>query len=227
MRRNALESLLEITKTVPLITLGSHAVAQIFDLFMHSLDDYSVDNRGDIGSWIREVAAIGLAQLAILFSMHDEDHPTDSPIFTEQRCLQLFNGLIKQSVEKIDKMRDITAGLISFLLYNQEESILATKACYSIQFNQQYSKFTLSQQYPFRPVVIPFVKWREILESIYTRDHAIRGNIRYSAATSQTIFERTLPLFSLDEYRFSYLSGICTSIGGLSKQVVRNLELIE
>lgn len=51
-------------------------------------------------------------------------------------------------------------------------------------------------------------------------------SIRYSAACSQTIFERTLPLFSLDEYRFSYLSERCTAINCLSKQVVSELALL-
>jgi hypothetical protein len=47
---------------------------QIFTAFLKALDDYSTDNRGDVGSWVREAAIVGLDILTRLLVIHDTHH---------------------------------------------------------------------------------------------------------------------------------------------------------
>jgi hypothetical protein len=48
---------------------------EIFAAFLKALDDYSTDNRGDVGSWVREAAIMGLDILTRSLVIHDT-HPT-------------------------------------------------------------------------------------------------------------------------------------------------------
>ncbi|RVX01063.1 Tubulin-folding cofactor D [Vitis vinifera] len=62
-----------------------------------ALDDYSVDNRGDVGSWVREAAMDGLEKCTYI----------------------LFGGIVKQAVEKMDKLREAAAKVLQRILHNK------------------------------------------------------------------------------------------------------------
>lgn len=116
---------------------------------MHSLlkalDDYSVDNRGDVGSWVREAAMDGLQRCtyilcerqAVGFSpeMHGVNcmpEQTDwdmiasdqtCTLFDESLATNLIGGIVKQAVEKIDKIRDMAGKILQGILYNCNVSV--------------------------------------------------------------------------------------------------------
>ena len=39
---------------------------QVMEALFEALDDYAVDNRGDVGSWVREAAIVGLEECIVL-----------------------------------------------------------------------------------------------------------------------------------------------------------------
>lgn len=108
-----------------------------------ALDDYSVDNRGDVGSWVREAALDGLEKctymlckrdLACLSGRSEETSPEsvkqqnindivgnnqDVPLFDESLATCLIGGIVKQAVEKMDKLREAAANVLFRILYNQ------------------------------------------------------------------------------------------------------------
>lgn len=107
-------------------------------LFM-ALDDYTVDNRGDVGSWVREAAMDGLERCTYILCKGDslglmkssgEDCLSDIPnvelsgtvqtsqLFDAELAVRLVGGIAKQAVEKIDKIRDAAARRLQRLLHN-------------------------------------------------------------------------------------------------------------
>lgn len=107
-----------------------------------ALDDYSVDNRGDVGSWVREAAmdalerctyilcrrdAIG-SQSDIEESSHVSEHYAIrknqmNSLFDEELAISLVGGILKQAVEKMDKLREFAAKVLQRILYNNKISI--------------------------------------------------------------------------------------------------------
>ncbi|KAE8653821.1 Tubulin-folding cofactor D [Hibiscus syriacus] len=70
-----------------------------------SLNDYSVDNRGDVGSWVREAAMEGLERCTYILCKRD----SMSSIW-----------IAKQAVEKMDKLREVAAKVLQRILYHKE-----------------------------------------------------------------------------------------------------------
>lgn len=70
-----------------------------------------MDNRGDVGSWVREAGMKALERWAILLCNSE-----NKEIFTPTMCKQFLSALLKQAVEKIDKMRDVAGSIIQRLL---------------------------------------------------------------------------------------------------------------
>ncbi|KAI8030068.1 Tubulin-folding cofactor D, partial [Camellia lanceoleosa] len=68
---------------MPLFLLIKNEVMQTL---FKALDDYSIDNRGDVGSWVHEAAMDGLESLV--------------------------EGIVKQAVEKMDKIRERAAKVL-------------------------------------------------------------------------------------------------------------------
>lgn len=99
-----------------------------------ALDDYAVDNRGDVGSWVREAAMDALERCTYILckrdssSMKPQTHKLDAAdwedqLFDADIAKKLISGLAKQAVEKIDKIRDIAAKTLQRILYRQKDII--------------------------------------------------------------------------------------------------------
>lgn len=109
-----------------------------------ALDDYSVDNRGDVGSWVREAALDGLEKCTYMLCKIDKSgsvsvksdgneiesivHPlTDNMrknneellLFDKNLATNLVGGISKQAVEKMDKLREAAANALYRILYNE------------------------------------------------------------------------------------------------------------
>lgn len=104
---------------------------------LKTLDDYSTDNRGDVGSWIREAAMDGLERCTYILCKRDsmnqekgsilafkrsessnDDHTTSS-YFDPTLANNLVGGIVKQAVEKMDKLREAAAMSLQRILYNK------------------------------------------------------------------------------------------------------------
>jgi hypothetical protein len=77
----------------------------LFDALLVGLDDYSTDERGDVGSWIRIACVQGLATFSeILLTM-----PAAADTLEEYLPATRFHvaaaGILKQGVERLDNVR--------------------------------------------------------------------------------------------------------------------------
>ena len=106
-----------------------------------ALDDYSVDNRGDVGSWVREAAMDGLEKCTYILCKRDSmgfqgksqendsvsKMPNSNIVENKQSHLlvdanlatNLVGGIVKQAVEKMDKLREAAAKVLQRILHNK------------------------------------------------------------------------------------------------------------
>jgi hypothetical protein len=80
-------------------------VETILTSFLKCLTDYSTDNRGDVGSWVREAGMQALEQVVPLVVTRDSFHPNQTPWLSPRLVKQIMDELIQQLCEKIDRIR--------------------------------------------------------------------------------------------------------------------------
>lgn len=117
LRRNAVDGLGSVC--MALHSVGALQPVQMnraFAAVMAAFTDYAMDNRGDVGSWVREAAmAVGASMVRLQLietSAQDDD-------LIAKMCEQIFPALVKQAVEKIDRLRGHAGTTLQGLLHNE------------------------------------------------------------------------------------------------------------
>ncbi|CAL0300262.1 unnamed protein product [Lupinus luteus] len=173
-----------------------------------ALDDYSVDNRGDVGSWVREAALDGLEKCTYMLCKIDKSGSCGKPdgyeaesllqpltdstlknnqklsLFDEHLATSLVGGICKQAVEKMDKLREAAANVLHRILYNHM-------------------------------IYIPYIPFREKLEEIVPKE----ANVKWAVPSYS--FPRFVQLLQFGCYSKEVLSGLVISIGGLQDSLKR------
>ncbi|GAV78658.1 TFCD_C domain-containing protein [Cephalotus follicularis] len=166
----------------------------------NALDDYSVDNRGDVGSWVREAAMDGLEKCTYILCKRDSEgfskksHGVESVLqlphsdmgesnksnvlFDANLATSVIAGILKQAVEKMDKLREAAVKILQRLLYNTQ-------------------------------IFIPSIPYREKLEEIVPN----AADLKWGVPTFS--FPRFVQLLQFSCYSRAVLSGLVISIGGL------------
>lgn len=87
------------------VDLNVDTVLSLFNALHDGLDDYSVDERGDVGSWIRiaSVNALGsIIETLITRAKHIENFEEYLPPLKYHDSIR---GILKQGVERLDNVR--------------------------------------------------------------------------------------------------------------------------
>ncbi|CAE6412425.1 hypothetical protein ACGC1H_005473 [Rhizoctonia solani] len=127
-RRNCIASLSEIVLRV----IGSSrklppsTLRRIYATVLSGFDDYTVDQRGDVGSWVR------MATLRAVASMSQAIFLNRLRLETFEECLppdlwhQAIGGVLKQGVEKLDNVRAVAGEQLMHLVWNSDIRIHAS-----------------------------------------------------------------------------------------------------
>lgn len=159
---------------------------QVMECLFEALDDYAVDNRGDVGSWVREAAIEGLKECTVL--LYKSTILSREPLLGEgQQYLLSFDpslvvrftgGLIKQALEKINRVRDAAGQTLQKILHSKS-------------------------------IDIPFIPHKEELKLLVPEERSINWG------APDDVFPRLVPLLQFPAYRIYVMSGLVVSIGGL------------
>ncbi len=87
------------------IDVKSYILLSLFDSLLDGLNDYTVDERGDVGSWIRISCVKSLTAIIetlITRSTHIEDFESYLPPLKYNDAIK---GILKQGVERLDNVR--------------------------------------------------------------------------------------------------------------------------
>ncbi|KAI3800449.1 hypothetical protein L1987_28540 [Smallanthus sonchifolius] len=125
------------------ITIKTEVMQSLFN----ALEDYSVDNRGDVGSWVRTAAMNGLEKCTYILSKRDKLVGNESLLlFDANIATNLVGGLVKQAVEKMDRLREVAAKILQRILYSET-------------------------------VFVPEIPYREKLEKIVLKDDELKWGV--------------------------------------------------
>ncbi|KAJ3341590.1 hypothetical protein HDU93_004492 [Gonapodya sp. JEL0774] len=114
-KRNSVVALVQIVETLNEVKEGgqihfSEAITGVIQTLLDCLADFSTDQRGDVGSWIREASMRGLRSvLRIAWRKEQEDGAAPGTFLPKGAFQDLVARVLSQSVERIDRVRQ-TAG---------------------------------------------------------------------------------------------------------------------
>lgn len=86
-------------------------LSSVFDAFLRGLKEYTQDNRGDIGAWVREASMIGLQTVTLLVNK------LYRKFLTPELLTAVMTGIAQQAVEKIDRTRALAGKIFYSLVY--------------------------------------------------------------------------------------------------------------
>ncbi|XP_051132533.1 tubulin-folding cofactor D [Andrographis paniculata] len=172
---------------------------EVMSSLLKALDDYSTDNRGDVGSWIREAAMDGLEKCTYILCERDSEdqekwsvsdltrsdssnNDQSTAYFDSTLANSLVGGIAKQAVEKMDKLRESAARVLQRILYD-------------------------------KTISVPHIPHRDILERTVPDDaHLKWGDPTFS-------YPRFIQLLQVSCYSRYIVSGLVISIGGLQESL--------
>lgn len=88
--------------------MSSDVLNILVDTLLGGLDDYTIDERGDVGSWVRMACIQGLTTVSELLFGVAESIPDFEKYFPPQKYHAVAAGLLKQGLERLDNVRQIT-----------------------------------------------------------------------------------------------------------------------
>ncbi|OBZ71620.1 Tubulin-specific chaperone D [Grifola frondosa] len=107
-RRNAYNSMPQILLNVA-ARLPEHLsptdVCQMIDALQDGLRDYTTDERGDVGSWIRVTCVKGLTLFIETLFAHAHMLPNFAGYFPPEKFHSAIGGILKQGIERLDNVR--------------------------------------------------------------------------------------------------------------------------
>ena len=77
----------------------------MLDSFIAGLEDYSMDDRGDVGSWVRAACIKGLASGAETLIVNAAIIPNLAEYLPPYKYHEAIAGILKQGVERLDNVR--------------------------------------------------------------------------------------------------------------------------
>ncbi|XP_012888538.1 PREDICTED: tubulin-specific chaperone D [Dipodomys ordii] len=117
-RRDGLRAILSICQTVGVKAEGPpdevvcrENVSEIYSALLDCMRDYTTDNRGDVGSCVREAAMTGILDLVLLL-VQVQPSLLEAPV-----CESFLCSLARQASEKIDRVRAHAAHVFVTLLH--------------------------------------------------------------------------------------------------------------
>uniref|UniRef100_A0A3B5AMD7 Tubulin-specific chaperone D n=1 Tax=Stegastes partitus TaxID=144197 RepID=A0A3B5AMD7_9TELE len=95
----------------------SENVAEVFDVLLSSMSDYTTDSRGDVGAWVREAAMTSLMDLTLLVASSAPE------ILSPDQVKCMMCCLAQQAAEKIDRYRAHAGNIFLRLLHSTEPAV--------------------------------------------------------------------------------------------------------
>ena len=115
-----------------MIELGVPPVQEVFTTLLKCFEDYTVDERGDVGSWIRIAAIRALTEITVaLFSTAKSGTTADDfqieTFLPPSTFVDIISGTLKQGVERLDTVRQEAGTHIAALLKSFAELEVSNK----------------------------------------------------------------------------------------------------
>ncbi len=260
-RRNALRSLVQVCRTVgfskmeesetpqvPLSFLCKAHVQLVFESLLESVGDYGIDRRGDVGSWSRVEAMIGLEEILYMAmnasptiphiaapiilekSNHSQHELTDIPDITSR--LSFFednaSARVKQALVDGKVFQPFAIQSEDFLvdetLCTRIIGAMLKQLCEKMDLVRSVAGGCLERLLLSTSPVVSFIPQKKVLIKAMNlnpyRKH--EGSILTNNYTVPSItFPMVVKAMNVDEFFEDIISGIVISVGGITESVVK------
>lgn len=109
-RKQAVKSMVSVVLTLGVERVSAELLQLVMDTLFNALNDYQLDRRGDVGSWVREETMTAMTSLVQMIVEKGQTNPellaavgADQAAFYER----YVGSLLQQLVEKIDRVREV------------------------------------------------------------------------------------------------------------------------
>lgn len=243
VRRNAIHGLIELVMRVPIgedstatCNLTKDQISELKEAFLNSLSDYTTDNRGDIGSLVREASISAFGRFIVKLRSHDiaclAKDPQHALLLTQEDLSMFIGRLIRLALEKIDRTRE-RAGVMFEQLIRCSVGQPSTASLYRFPTWSQVSfedihlnvDNSASSSEKVHSSMIPLSDsiWKALQDAnelVDARSVITKG---LNWTSSRVVFPMLVPLIHYPEYRYWVTLGIIRSVGGANN----SQELVE
>ncbi|KAF8655488.1 hypothetical protein AX16_003046 [Volvariella volvacea WC 439] len=118
-KRNCYSAIAQIVENVaPSIStlIPLDMMTALYDALLLGLDDYTSDQRGDVGSWIRIASIQGLTRVSEMLLSRAGEIPNFESYLPPVKFHDAISGILKQGVERLDNVRQEAGNCILRLL---------------------------------------------------------------------------------------------------------------
>lgn len=98
------------------VVLAPGEIQTLFDALISGLEDYSVDERGDVGSWVRITCVQGLSEFATVMFRNADHIANFAEYFPPEKYHAAVSGILKQGIERLDNVRQQAGEQVVILL---------------------------------------------------------------------------------------------------------------
>ncbi|KAJ3424697.1 beta-tubulin cofactor d [Anaeramoeba flamelloides] len=190
-------------------------VSLIFNSLIFSTRDYTVDKRGDVGSWVRKEGIKGLKKLLNLFLKVDPKK--EYLLITETKLLLTLRQMIIQSVGRIDNVRNLGGTLFSKIIHNEKLQNYHTDL--KIIANNYFSNY---KEINFSKEEISFPLFSKLFFYPQFQNCLIEGFVLSSGGLSQSVAlnssESLINFLKENQKNIKLLDQVCNSIIKLAQR---------
>ncbi|OBZ90614.1 Tubulin-specific chaperone D [Choanephora cucurbitarum] len=158
-----------------------------FQLILQSLEecfrDYSTDQRGDVGSWVR-TAAMDLVDYLLPHISELDSLSPEQPYLSIEHTSRIIAAILKQSVERIDKVRANAGKVLCNLVLSSEHLQYPGQDCLRKYIRRDLSWSTPSDLYPVMVHILAIPEYRfELLSGLIASAGGLTESlVRHSSA---------------------------------------------
>ncbi|CAI2368352.1 unnamed protein product [Moneuplotes crassus] len=211
-RQFAVRSTIDVLKTVGLNNVDPTLVKSALDQILKAVQDYAIDKRGDVGSWVREEAMRSLNILIYELFYNCEKEVLEQIIPSDAHqdfFIHYIGTILQQLMEKIDKVRQVAGQVLqSFLVtfkndlpnFDEKDTLLAL-FIFSEEGNEENTlDSTFLDQRGYLNAKFTYKPWRN----------------------PSFVFQQVISLFDSPSFAKYLCTGIVSSSGGLTESTVKN-----
>ncbi|KAF9241181.1 tubulin folding cofactor D C terminal-domain-containing protein [Melanogaster broomeanus] len=196
-------------------------VCALFDALDTGLDDYTTDERGDVGSWIRIACIQGLTSIIEDLFRVSGNLPEFSTFLPPHRYHTVVGRILRQGVERLDNVRQISGGCFLRILGLQLPAVEHAEEwrvkgeglmrelflAESSEHNPDWSVGEWLFPKAVRILEIPEYR-RSVLTGLVLSVSTRTGSTQRPASSSLAAYTQTLPLVASEpEYSLSGFAG--------------------
>ncbi|CAE7091006.1 unnamed protein product [Rhizoctonia solani] len=197
-----LEIVIKITGSS--LKFSPSTLRRIYATVLSGLDDYTVDQRGDVGSWVRMATLRAVASMSqAIFRNRLRLEPFEEYL-PPDLWHQAIGGVLKQGVERLDNVRAVAGEQLMGLLWNSDIRSHALGPWKVPGLNKLESAFPLDQTVPWNvgewlfprvPPLLDVAAYRKVLLSGIITSLASRNeSAQLPLADALCTYANTLPL---------------------------------